>query len=49
MIDYLSRGVPSLHRSDDIATPLARLQQVDTREQIDAASALEILTQGAAQ
>ncbi|GGO86453.1 biotin-independent malonate decarboxylase subunit beta [Marinobacterium nitratireducens] len=44
----LSLGVPAEHRSDAIATPLARLQQVDTREQIDAASALQILTQGAA-
>lgn len=45
LIDCLSRGVPAVHRSDDIAVPLARLQQVDTSEQINASRARQALTQ----
>ncbi|GGB82637.1 biotin-independent malonate decarboxylase subunit beta [Marinobacterium zhoushanense] len=44
--DCLAAGVPTLHRSDDIASPLKRLQQFDTREQIDAQRARFTLTQG---
>lgn len=46
VMDCLTRGVPALHRSDTIATSQARLQRVDTREQIDADSARQILTEG---
>ncbi|SEF81451.1 biotin-independent malonate decarboxylase subunit beta [Marinobacterium lutimaris] len=44
--DCLGQGVPALHRSDDISAPLTRLQQFDTREQIDAQRARQALTEG---
>lgn len=43
--DYLSQGIPAVHRSDNTATPLALLKRIDTQEQINAASARAALAQ----
>lgn len=45
VIDYLTQGVPPLHRSSNHSFYLAKLQQVDTAEQITPAQ-VQVLYQG---